>query len=83
MTEQANPEMNEVTRRMKLELSGLHCGGCAMRVTEALKQLPGVRSVNFSPERDSCEIELDGIHAQPEDYVAAVEGIGFSARYAG
>ena len=54
-----------------------------MRVTEALKQLPGVRSVNFSPERDSCEIELDGIHAQPEDYVAAVEGIGFSARYAG
>ncbi|MCB1187534.1 heavy-metal-associated domain-containing protein [bacterium] len=79
MSETLEQQANESARHFRLGLSGLHCGGCAMRVKETLMKLPEVLNVEVSSERDSCLIELRGEPADPQHFVRSVEEIGFGA----
>lgn len=67
------------THALSLDVSGMHCAGCAGRVEKALRSVPGVvtADVNLALERADVGVTADA--AAGADLVAAIEGIGFRA----
>ncbi len=61
-----------------LEIGGMTCASCAARIEKKLNRLDGVEaSVNYATEH--AVVTTDG-SVSPEDLVAVVEGVGYSAR---
>ncbi|MEO1008475.1 MAG: MauE/DoxX family redox-associated membrane protein [Planctomycetota bacterium] len=46
-------------RTHEASIRGMHCGGCATRIRDAVETLPGVRSVRVDPEAGSAVIVAD------------------------
>ena len=68
----------EPTRTVDLDITGMTCSSCAMRIEKKLNRLPGVdASVNYATERAhvECDPELD-----PAELVRVVEATGYSAQ---
>jgi len=42
-----------------LEISGMHCGGCVRTVTNVLKRVAGVQSVDISLPENSAKVEYN------------------------
>jgi copper chaperone len=70
--------MNNVVKH-EFAVTGMHCGGCVKSVTRAVAQLPGVRTVEVSLERNAASVEYDGMTTGPAAIVAAIEAAGFEA----
>lgn len=64
--------------QLKLSIEGMHCEGCVRRVTSALQGVKGVEV--GSVEVGSARATFDPAKTSPEEIVAAVSRIGFSAR---
>ena len=68
----------EPTWTVDLDITGMTCSSCAMRIEKKLNRLPGVdASVNYATERAhvECDPELD-----PAELVRVVEATGYSAQ---
>ena len=64
--------------RLELPIEGMTCSSCAGRVEKSLNRLDGVEAtVNFATERASVHFDPAGV--APEQLVAAVEAVGYSA----
>jgi copper chaperone CopZ len=66
---------------VRLRIEGMGCDGCVAAVSEALRQVPGVRRVSVELEAGSAEVEI----APPAGaalLVAAVERAGYDAAVA-
>lgn len=61
-----------------LTVSGMSCGGCVTRVTEALKALPGVGGVEVTLSTGKVDVSYDERLAQPAQMNLAVERSGYS-----
>ena len=65
--------------RIELDVQGMTCASCAMRIEKRLNRMPGVEaSVNFATETASVQVASGTI--DPESLVAAVEAAGYHAR---
>lgn len=62
---------------VKLDVDGMHCGGCVSRVESALDAVDGVERVDVSLDRHEATVEGDGVGVP--DLVAAVEDAGYGA----
>ena len=61
-----------------LELEGMTCASCAVRIEKALNHLDGVSAtVNFATERATVSCDAS---TPPDSLVAAVEAAGYAAR---
>ncbi len=65
--------------RATIEISGMTCAGCAMNVEQALKRLPGVKSVEASYEKGQAVVEYDPAKVKTEQLKAAIDRIGYQA----
>lgn len=65
---------------LRLSIDGMHCGACVRRVTEVLQKTAGVEL--GSVEVGSAQMSFDPKQITPEDILAAVNGIGFTAHLA-
>ena len=63
---------------LRLSIEGMHCGACVRRVTNALTNLDGVQV--DSVEVGSARMKYDGRRISPEEIVAAVDRLGFTAK---
>ena len=66
-----------VTRSVDLDISGMTCSSCALRIEKKLNRVPGVEAtVNYATERAhvECDPEMD-----PAELVAVVEATGYAA----
>ncbi len=64
-------------RQVQLEITGMTCASCAMRIEKRLNKLDGVvASVNYSTEKAKVTVTSDVTTA---DLVSAVEAVGYSA----
>ena len=67
-----------MTEQVSLDVGGMTCASCAMRVEKRLNKLPGVQAtVNYATEM--ATVEFDAGSLTMADLVAAVEGAGYSA----
>ncbi|MFV8318464.1 heavy metal translocating P-type ATPase [Mycobacterium sp. 23] len=72
-TTDAPPEV----QRIQLDITGMSCMACALKVKSTLNKLPGVRaSVNFSTRVATLELSED---IATDDLCAAVEKAGYQA----
>jgi copper chaperone CopZ len=65
--------------RATIEISGMTCAGCAINVEQALKRLPGVKSVEASYEKGQAVVEYDPAKVKTEQLKAAIDRIGYKA----
>lgn len=65
---------------MKIEhltVSGMSCGGCVTRVTEALTAIPGVGGVEVALSTGSVDVSYDERLVQPIQMTSALERAGY------
>lgn len=62
---------------VRLSIEGMHCDGCVRRVTNALASVDGVRVDSVAV--GSAVVAIDPKRTTPEQVVAAVHRIGFTA----
>ncbi|HHV55162.1 MAG TPA: copper-translocating P-type ATPase [Firmicutes bacterium] len=67
-------------QRITLDLGGMSCASCAVRIEKALAEVPGVRaaSVNFAAEK--AAVEFDPEQVDVHALVDAVKDTGYSVR---
>lgn len=71
---------SEGSRTLELDISGMTCSSCALRIEKKLNRVPGVRaSVNYATERAHVEMD-DASAADVGELVAVVEATGYQAR---
>ena len=61
------------------EVSGMHCGSCALLVDDALEDLPGVLSTQTTVKQGRATVQLDPSRSSPDDVVRAIEELGYQA----
>jgi len=67
---------------LKLTIGGMHCGGCAKRLTLLLEKESGVKNVAISSDEGTGSIAF-GPHSTSEDKIInVVEQAGFTAERA-
>ncbi len=70
--------MTDTRQHADLQITGMHCASCAMRLEKALNQLPDVKAVvNIATEKAS--ILFDPSHANLDSLVATIRTTGFDA----
>src|SRR5688572_18077965 len=71
---------SDVMQDLDIEVGGMSCGSCARRIEKALAGHGGVidAGVNFAAKR--ARVAFDPGEAGPDEIVALIGGLGFSAR---
>ena len=62
-----------------LNLEGMTCASCAMRIEKGLKQLPGVKEANVNLATDRATVTYDPTLTDLEQMVQKVEDLGYKA----
>ncbi len=61
------------------QVTGMHCGSCALLIDDALEDLPGVLSTQTTVKKGLSTVELDLERSSPEDVVRVIEELGYQA----
>jgi copper chaperone len=62
--------------KKKLIITGMTCNNCAKHVSEAIKELPGVKDVNIDLDDMSAEVELvDDI--EDDEFRFVIDDMGY------
>ena len=67
-------------KQVQLDVEGMTCGHCAARVTKALEDVDGVKSVKVDLSKNSADIVLNDDNLDSEKLVGAVKEAGYKAR---
>jgi Cu+-exporting ATPase len=65
------------TAKAVIPVKGMHCGGCASHVNEAVQKLDGVKSVKTDLEKARTTVVYDPALLKPEQIVAAIAATGY------
>lgn len=60
-------------------IEGMHCGSCALLIDDTLEDLPGVASTQTSMKKRLSTVDLDATVTTPDDVVAAINELGYTA----
>ena len=60
-----------------LKVTGMTCGGCTSKVTNALKAIAGVGNANVSLSAGEATVQYDERLTSPEQLKSAVKGAGY------
>lgn len=77
----ANEDSQTVTSTFEIE--GMTCGGCELGVKMKVKKLDGVESVEASYEDGQAKVVHDPRTVTPDDIIAAIEDLGYTAELVG
>jgi Cu+-exporting ATPase len=79
-----NPHRREVSKVMRktieLRISGMHCGGCAGAVRQALTAIPGVESATIDLEPGKAIVTVVSDRVTAKALVASVKKVGYEAQ---
>jgi Cu+-exporting ATPase len=65
--------------RLTFDIRGMHCAGCAARIEEALRRVPGVRAAAVNLALRSAAVEAEPGAVTPEAVSATVREAGYEA----
>ncbi|MBC7300079.1 MULTISPECIES: heavy-metal-associated domain-containing protein [Actinomycetes] len=60
-------------------IEGMHCGSCALLIDDTLEDLPGVAGTQTSMKKGRSTVELDAAVTTPDDVIAAITELGYTA----
>ena len=60
-----------------LKVTGMTCGGCTSKVTQALKAISGVDDVKVSLSAGEATVQYDERQTSPDQLKLAVKGAGY------
>ncbi len=63
-----------------LAISGMHCSGCVRSVTNALKRVLGVKSIEVSLPENSAKVEYDEKETDQSELRKAIQEIGYDVK---
>jgi copper chaperone CopZ len=72
-----SPRIDGASTRVRFQVEGMHCGGCAEAIVAELKETPGVRGAQCSFETKVAEVELLPT-TDPERAAAAIRKLGYT-----
>lgn len=75
---QGEPETTTST----FHVSGMTCGGCEVGVRRVVGKLEGIESVDASYENETATVIYRADEVTPDDIIAAIEGLGYTAELA-
>lgn len=61
----------------RLKVTGMSCGGCTSKVTQALEAITGVGDVNVSLTSGEATVQYDERRTSPDKLTVAVKGAGY------
>ena len=64
---------------IKIKLGGLHCGNCAMKVQNRLRQISGVNNVVINLSKGEANVEYDPNITGFNAFQSAIQEIGYRA----
>ena len=64
---------------LELKVEGMTCEGCVRSVGKKLLKVAGVESVNVDLGAGKATVEYDDSQARADQFIAAVEQIGYHA----
>ncbi len=67
----------------KLNVTGMHCGHCQEKVTQALRGVAGVYSANVDWPTGEAEVDFNDDALTTDRLLAAVQQAGYEAKLAG
>jgi Cd2+/Zn2+-exporting ATPase len=67
----------EKSERVDWTVTGMDCASCAVKITTALKRLPGVDDVQVGVMSERLTLQLDASRTQKETIEATVKKLGF------
>jgi len=71
----------ENTALTQLRVTGMTCGNCARHVTEAIQNVPGVRTATVDLDQQQARVRwVPGTEPRVPEVLHAIEDAGFSAR---
>ena len=70
--------MIAMTRIVKLNVTGMKCGGCENTIKQVLTGKAGILSVDTSHGDDRVEVEFDETMIEEDDVIELIEGAGFT-----
>src|SRR2546430_2028020 len=65
--------------RAVLDLEGMTCASCAMRIEKGLKKVPGVKDANVNLATEQAAVVYDPAQTGLEQMVQKVEAVGYKA----
>ena len=68
------------TKTVTLDVEGMTCGHCVMRVKKALDAVKGVKDVDVELEAKKATVKLDPNKVEEKSLVEAVEEAGYKAK---
>lgn len=71
--------MAEGMTTVKIEVHGMHCGGCVAAIDQALGECDGVVQKQVSLEESLAVVTFDPSKVKPADVVAVIEELGYTA----
>ena len=72
-------ESSENTEKIELNVSGMHCAGCAAGIEGTLKSLDGIISASVNFATSKAAIEFDPQKISKEDIVNKIKELGYDA----
>ena len=69
--------LESLMETVNLSIKGMHCGGCAAKVSTALKALPGTRVEEVTV--GSARVSFDPQKTSADAMILAVDTLGFKA----
>jgi len=65
--------------RAVLDLEGMTCASCAMRIEKGLKKIPGVKDASVNLATEQASVTYDPMQTNLEQMVQKVEAVGYKA----
>lgn len=66
-------------KKIKIEISGMHCASCASNIERSLKKIPAVKNVSVSVLLNTGRVECED-NITEEELVKAVKRAGYNVR---
>lgn len=75
-----NHAAHGLTHEMDLEIEGMTCASCVIRVEKALKKVPGVQDARVNLATEKARITVDHNQSSHDELLKAVEKAGYKAK---
>jgi len=66
-------------KKIRLNVSGMHCASCSTLIEKALKKIDGVKTSNVNFSTANANIEYDELKIDEKDFIQKIKDLGYSA----